>query len=591
MKLYIKGLLITGLLASAACTDLDTDINTRYEQLPDNPIVIEGSFNGCYRYLHGWFGRDFHEGVVFQGDECMGCNYGMGSYWDDGRYFDASVHSLTLNNWRCKAGIDGAMAGCTYTNDIIAQFGGPHFNDPIVAPLRAIRAFYHFWMMEVYGDCPLMDHVTDEGEILDRTPRAEIAKFIESELVEILHQEGGLSKANDASTYGRPNYWMATALLAKLYLNWGVYTNDITTVDFNTPNPKLNECVALCDELMQCGLFEIGTGYRKKFFPDNGVQIKDFIYALDVDPEGKSDGSNTFYRWFGFKKYSLVRPYIMGWDIPTSLAGQTVLTKEAVARFTLPGDERNQIIEQGLQYQYDANYNRTDIPVYLYVDPARENTKLFQLEYIADFDFEDASLYNLGDEGLPKASASTRKDGTALMNIRKGARLFKFPPRAVDFTLWNRQQANDYPIFRLADIILMKAECIMRGATPTNGDTPESLINQVRACSSAPAVNIAEEGKNAAPGLSPLAQVILDERSRELIFEPWRRNDLIRFGQFEADWGQKNKYKVWDNDEHTKFHWVDREGVKDPNRRLMPIHIETLQANPTWSQNPGYEGL
>ena len=89
------------------------------------------------------------------------------------------------------------------------------------------------------------------------------------------------------STYGKPNYWMAAALLAKLYLNWGVYTNDITTVNNSTPNPKLNDCVYWCDKIIESGLFEVGVGYRQKFYPDNGVHIKDFIYALDVDPATK----------------------------------------------------------------------------------------------------------------------------------------------------------------------------------------------------------------------------------------------------------------------------------------------------------------
>ena len=75
MKLYTKGLLLSGLLAFASCTDLNTDLN-QYTKLPDNPIAVEGEFNGCYRFLHGWFGRDFAEGVVYQGDEVMGCCFG-----------------------------------------------------------------------------------------------------------------------------------------------------------------------------------------------------------------------------------------------------------------------------------------------------------------------------------------------------------------------------------------------------------------------------------------------------------------------------------------------------------------------------------
>ena len=582
MKLYTKGLLLSGLLAFASCTDLNTDLN-QYTKLPDNPIAVEGEFNGCYRFLHGWFGRDFAEGVVYQGDEVMGCCFGAGNYFDDGRYLHASIHSLHLDNWRTKACMEASLNGITYTNKRIQLYGGPGYPeelDPIVAPLRAIRAYYHFWMMELYGDVPILDRVTSENEPIDRQPRAKVAEFIEKELLEILDQEEGLSKANDMSTYGKPNYWMAAALLAKLYLNWGVYTNDITTVNNSTPNPKLNDCVYWCDKIIESGLFEVGVGYRQKFYPDNGVHIKDFIYALDVDPATKGDGTTTWHRWFGFKKESMCRPYPFSVNYDKSVAGQTVLTAEAVARFNLPGDERNIMILQGPQTAFDANYNKTDEPVIIYRDVDNPSKSHIQLNYDANFDFDDGSIYSLGDEATPALTPANVKNGTALKNIQKGARLFKYPAREQDYTLWNRQLANDAPIFRFADILLMKAECIMRGATATLGQTPKDLFNVIRRCSGAPEL-----------GADPTEQELLDERSREFILEPWRRNDLIRFGRFEDDWGFKNRYKKWTNDDHTEFIWVEREGVKDPNRRLMPIHRDLLNTNTNWQQNPGYAGV
>lgn len=580
MKSYIKLLSIGAAMAvMASCTDLDTTIPGSYTELPDNPIAVEGEFNACYKYLHGWFGRDFNEGVVNQGDEIMGCCYGAGNYFDDGRYLDASIHSLHLDNYRTNI-IEGCLSGITYTNTRILAYGGPDMNDPKVAPLRAIRAFYTFWMMELYGDCPILNRNYEEGEAPDRSPRAEVAKWLESELLEILGQEGALNKANDSSTYGKPNYWMAAALLAKIYLNWGVYTHDITTVNNDTPNEKLNDCVKWCDEIINSGLFEVGIGYRKKFFPDNGVHIKDFIYAFDVDPATKGDGTTTWYRWFAFKKEGLCRPYVLGWECPLSLAGQTVLTKEALARFCLEGDERNEIVQNGPQFTYDANFNKTDIPVILYKDPDKPNTSCGQLTYVGDFDFDEGKIYSLGSESLPAINKTTIENGTALLNIRKGARLFKYPPREEDYTKWGRQQANDYAIFRFADILMMKAECIMRGATPTMGATVNDLVNVIRQCSHAPLVS----------GNFTI-QDLMDERSREFILEPWRRNDLIRCGMFENDWGEKNQYKEWDNEEHTQFHWVEREGVKDPNRRLMPLCRKVLETNLNWKQNPGYAGI
>ena len=565
--------------------DIDRIIFRYQDNVPDPENYEQYKYSildGAYRCLNGWFDRDFGEAVVLQGDEVMGCCFAYGNYYDDGRYLNPSVHQLTLDHWGAHSGYSNAWNGLWYINRLIETYGSTP-DDPEIAPLRVMRAYCHFWMMELYGDFAIYDHVLTEEEVcaLPRRPRAEVAAFIESELLSTLSQDGALSKANDDTTYGRPNYWMAAALLAKLYLNWGVYTNDITKVDGSTPNPKLDDCVRWCDEIIQSGVFELGQGYRQKFFPDNGVHVKDFIYALDVDPDSKADGTATWYRWFGFKKESQCNPHSLGWEPTLSIAGIFALTKEAVARFNLPGDERNEIILQGPQYRFDANYNKTDDPVMLFQNPSNTTSRSMQLEYVADFDFDDGSIYAFGDTEQPSFNATNVNNKTAWLNIRKGARCFKFPPREVDYTMWNRKQANDYPIFRFADILLTKAECILRGAQATNGDTPMSLFNQVRRCSSAPELTA-----------NPTMDELLDERSREFILEPWRRNDLIRFGKFEADWGEKNRYKVWDDDAHTQFHWVEREGVTDPNRRLLPLSRDILSTqHPTWQQNPGYVGL
>lgn len=50
----------------------------------------------------------------------------------------------------------------------------------------------------------------------------------------------------DPSTYGKPTRYMAEALLAKLYLNWAVYTAaDVATYTPTMSNEKLNAVVAM----------------------------------------------------------------------------------------------------------------------------------------------------------------------------------------------------------------------------------------------------------------------------------------------------------------------------------------------------------
>jgi hypothetical protein len=111
-------------------------------------------------------------------------------------------------------------------------------------------------------------------------------------------------------------------------------------------------------------------------------------------------------------------------------------------------------------------------------------------------------------------------------------------------------------MFRYADVLLEKAEAILRGASATKGDSPVSLVNQVRSRAKATALT--------AVALTD----ILDERGRELSVEAWRRNDLIRFGQFEKPWGIKTD--------------------ANPAHRIFPIPTAEIQLNPKLTQNPGY---
>lgn len=546
MKQYIKLSLLLGVLAgTTACTDLDTDIKTEYTTYPDNPIAVNAKLEACYYYLRNeaGLGRNYWEGVMLQGDELMGVCFTTNSWFDNGRMVNPSIHNLKPDT----PGV-GVMSelksGISYCNSVILEIGGTDGKDEIVAPVRTIRAFYHFLMMDLYGDVPLMDRTPEEGEIVERAPRADVARWIEQELLEVIPL---LSEENNADTYGRPNKWMAKALLAKLYLNWAVYTHgDITKVTNDTPNEKLNELVAVCDEIIQSQIFEVGKGYRKKFFPNNGVHIKDFIYAMDFDPvkiPTRYVGGHQLDRFSTFNKANSTTTGPWGFVPAKGTGGVYILVPECVDRFNLPGDERNQMILQGPQYvmDYAKNYELTNTPVMYNGE---------QVNYTKEIKFENVSILDVGPNSISA-------------NIMKGCHLGKYPAIPEDYTDRAQFGGNDIPIFRYADILLSKAEAILRGATPTMGHTAASLINEVRDCASAPHI----EG-------IPTLQELLDERSREFICEMWRRQDLIRFGQFENDWGAKHianpgaKTELW--------------------RRVLPIPLGEMETNTNWEQNFGY---
>lgn len=547
MKSYIKTLMFVSVLAGAsACTNLDTDINSQYTKYPNHEVAVQAKLEGCYYYLRNeaGLGRNYWEGVMLQGDELMAICYNNG-YFDNGRAFFPTVHNL--NPDVPGVGImSDLMSGVTYCNSVIQEMKGADNYDQKIAPVRAARAFYEFLMMDLYGDAPLVGLKEDEGTEIKRYPRAEVAKAIESELLEIMDN---LTEENNTDTYGRPNKWMAKALLAKLYLNWGVYTAaDVKDVTNDTPNEKLNDCVKVCDDIINSGVFEVGNGYRKKFFPNNGVQIKDFIYAMEFNPKKLGSnyaGGHELDRFSTFKKANSSTPGPWGFKNAKSCAGIYVLTSECAARFNLPGDERNEMILKGPQYAFDYahDYAVTTTPL------------MFKDKQV---DYKDISTATFLDKSKLDVGADSEEG-----NLMKGYRLAKYPATPETYSDYGRKCDNDIPIFRFADILLTKAECILRGATATNGDSPASLMNQVRDCSSAPHV----------VG-TPTLQNLLDERCREFICEMWRRQDLIRFGQFENDWGFKNEINP---------------GAKTEKwRRLLPIPKGVMETNTNWDQNEGY---
>ena len=126
---------------------------------------------------------------------------------------------------------------------------------------------------------------------------------------------------------------------------------------------------------------------------------------------------------------------------------------------------------------------------------------------------------------------------------------------------------TDFPLFRYADVYLMYAECVLRGASGGNTTDALTFVNAVRTRSNAAAIAQSSLTLN----------FILDERARELNLEGQRRTDLIRFGKFTGG----------------SYLWPWKGGVLNGTSipdmyKLFPIPTAALQANPNLTQNPGY---
>lgn len=536
MKNIIKMTLAAAVLGiTASCTDLDVDVKSKYTEYPNDPVAIEGKMSDVYYSFRQALGNNYNRVQTFSSDEATGVSFGT-DYFDKGENIHPSIHNFMSGDDPANYWTDLA-SGITKCNKIIEEFKE---TPKVAAPARLMRAFYHFILMDSYGDVPVLDHLPAGNEAVVRSPRKEVAEFIEKEVKECLPD---LSDKNDASTYGKPNKWMAEALLVKLYINWGVYTcGDVTKYDVaTTKNSKLDECVKYCDDIIGSGLFNLNDPYRKKFMFDNGPQIKDFIYAMPYDKVSAQGLLYGRYRAFRRIDDGDTQGYYGG-KMGKSCAGICAMNPEFADLFCLEGDDRNDAVLKGKVFIHDAiTGEETDKP-YIYKGTQLELTKIITLQ----------------EGGLATLNCGATPDGW-----RQGYRSIKFYPNPNEYSTYNRYQSNDVPIFRFADIILTKAEAIKRGATATNGDTPQSLFNQIRSYVHAPLLDH-----------NPSLQEILDERGREFFDENWRRNDMIRFGTFESEYG---------------FHKHSNPDARfDKTCRILPVPDDILKENTNWEQNPGY---
>ena len=133
-----------------------------------------------------------------------------------------------------------------------------------------------------------------------------------------------------------------------------------------------------------------------------------------------------------------------------------------------------------------------------------------------------------------------------------GARMKKY---AVDknATKDGKLMDNDIVLFRYADVLLMRAEARLR-----LGQDGQTDFDAVRSRVDMPP--------------RPLTlQNLLDERLLELCWEGWRRQDLIRFGQYQS---------LYDGS--------DRANESDGHTALYPIPADVMALNHNLVQNPGY---
>jgi len=542
-------------VAMSACHKLDVPVTSALT--PEVFPTTQAQFNAVMGPIYTQFRQDFSIGYwqvqSHSTDESVQPAYG-GNWFDGGRFMQLHYHTYDKDNpllngsWSYLSNMVGISNQILY---ILRSAPEGQAKVQAISEMRTMRALSYFLLMDLFGNVPI-DTIYGSKEPQTNAQRAEVFSFVESELKSAIP---GLSTVGGAAMYGKPNRYVGFTLLAKLYMNAQVYTG----------TAKWNEAITACDSVIAAagrGLYAIEprSTYLRMFYPQNGPSFKEIIFAIPYDPA--TSNGYQFHARYDLNRNLGIRYLYSGSTPGTNVnpilnkttgnglinnkpSGPRMTTPEYFAYFNDPGDIRNQQWLSGKQYWADGS------PIMV------RTTKKGYDQFYTGSDGGAEYIYHLELSPAPalRQNPSTFDCGNDDIAWDQGTRNIKFFPDFSNPT--SRNQNNDVPFLRYADVLLMKAEAILRGGGATGGQTALSLVNQVRS-----------NRTTSAAWSSVTLEDLYAERARELAWETWRRNDAIRFGKYEDKWLFKTNAETY--------------------RRIFPIPQGALTSNPKLKQNPGY---
>lgn len=511
MKKILYSLVFIGaLFCGYACTNLD---ETVYSELPaDGFFTNEESLLKNVGRAYAWLSSSSwsngylqHMGVwmndMVTTDECIIPYREGGLWWDDGVWIQDHEHSWNVAHdgvWRTYSFV---MDGVTRCNQILYQMDEANVEfdgaEKLVAEVKMVRAYLYLKGIDWFRNLPLVTDFTDT-ELPSQVPPQTLFNFLESEINENV---GYLEDAPTAENYGRVTKAAAYTMLAKLYMNAEIWIG----------KAMWSEAAAACDKVMAYGSLKLEDNYFTNFAVHN-ENSTETIWAIPLEASvtGTFPLHNITLQTLSQQTFNI---YNFCWD---GACGLEWLWNSYEA-----GDARRASWLEGPQYDKAGNP--------LMVSPGR------QLTYTPFV----GPIYDQANPALLDA----------------GVRMCKWE---YEDGLSYQAMSNDFPIYRLADIYLLKAEALMRQNGGKANDSAVELANRVRN----------RAGATAYTTSTLTLDELLEERARELCWEGHRRQDQVRFGTYS---------KPWDNKTNT-----------DAYRDIYPIPQRAMTTNSNLKQNPGY---
>lgn len=556
MKGLVRAFLLSALVLpfSQSCTNLDENIYSVVT--PDNYNKTEeeiiSTLGDAYQKFSNWGSGDGTLALQEVSTDEMVVPT-RGSDWDDGgNWRRLHLHTWTYEDYQTNDGWNFGFEGVNTANRLIYQFETLIENGQLdqsvaasyIAELKTVRGFFYYYLLDTYGNVPLVTDFANAESAPATVPRNQIYAWLVADLEAAVPD---LTKNVDATTYARMNYWAGKALLAKLYLNAEVYSG----------TPQWQKAADACDEIINSGKYDLEGNYFKNFNVDNGGSSnKETIFAIPYD-QVFFGGFNIAVRTLHYGSQDTYNLTAQPWNGFCSLEEfynsyeDGDIRKGDVGTVDAPAAKRGNFIA-GYQYKSDGTKA---------IDAGADG---------ADPDGAPINFGNIGT-GQPQINElgpqSWRQSG---VRVGKWEIAMGSHPDAM---------SNDYAVLRYADVLLMKAEALWRLSSSATDAAALLLVNKVRE-----RAGVADLTSLDGPisfdmtGPSVAGGELFNEIGREMFAENWKRSNLVR-------WGLYTKVDKWVIPHNNPGDHVETGDFTN----IFPVHRSKLTANPNLQQNPGYE--
>lgn len=551
---YIKaiGSCMAGLLLMSSCQDIDL---LPKDNVPDQLFwKTSADFmkeaNKLYTSLETFETKDADSDIGFEMNENTTSNGTL----------------IAPNN---EALWDSTFVNLRQTNTIIekaASFEGNASEiEQYVAEARFFRAYVLFQLMQKYNDVPILTTVlnVDSPELYgSRNKQQEVEDFILKELEES-YVKLPLQSELGSDEIGRVTQGAALALKARVALfagTWAKYHQH--RADYQQ---LLDQAIKAASRVIESGEYKLfegadGDSYRQLFIEKGDDAVESILASrYFVDIRMHSTGNSVYWGWRG---------------TPTKKLADMYLCKNTGLPISDPASGFKGF--ETIKDEFDGR------------DPRMKQTILMP-----------GTKYLSAQIGLDSCVArfSTRPE------TRTGYKLYKFMGEA--FTGVD-QSTYDYHTFRYAEVLLILAEATFEKDGAISDDILEKTINVIRSRKGVemPALTNAFVK---AHGLDMQTE-IRRERTIELAFEGFRRNDLRRWKTAEAELKQAIRGIKYKGSEYERLQvlndgnpgLVDKDGFLivepaenrifvSPKNYYYSVPLDELYLNPNlMPNNPGW---